>query len=407
MRASIWVAFVALVGAVCVGCGSGKPAPGGAVAAAAGRPAVPVTVAQAASETVPVEVRAVGNAEAFSTVQIKSQIAGQILAVRFTEGGQVNRGDLLFEIDPRPYRDALLQAEATVARDAAQLRQAEANLGRDRAQTANAEAEARRYDELFKEGIAARTQYEQVRTTFQAQREGVRADEAAIESARASLESDKAAVERARLDLSYCEIRSPVSGRAGTLLVHAGNLVKANGDDALVVINQIEPIFVVFSVPERHLAAIRERVRTGRLVVEAFPADAPEKSVRGTLAVVDNAVDPATGTIKLKGRFDNHERWLWPGQYVNVVLRLETSQETTVPSEAVQAGQQGQFIYVVKQDKTVELRPVSVGQTVGNRAVIEKGVAPGETVVTDGQLLLYPGASIMAVPAGRVESQKL
>ncbi|HVX67210.1 MAG TPA: efflux RND transporter periplasmic adaptor subunit [Bryobacteraceae bacterium] len=396
--------------AACGGCGGSKQGaePGAGAAAAAARPAVPVSIAEAVRETVPAEVSAVGNVEAFATVQIKSQIAGQLLAVRFVEGGQINRGDLLFEIDPRPYREALRQAEAAVARDLAQLRQAEANLGRDRAQAKNAQAEAERYDELFKQGIAARNQYEQVRTTYDAMRESARASEAAIESARAAIESDKAAVERARLDLNYCAIHSPVAGRTGNLLVHPGNLVKANGDDALVVINQIEPIFVTFAVPERHLGEIRARTAGGgKLAVVAAPTQDAGKSVRGTLAVIDNTVDAATGTIRLKARFDNHERVLWPGQFVNVSLRLQSSQQTTVPSEAVQAGQQGQFLYVVKQNKTVEIRPVAVGQTTGGKVIIEKGVEPGETVVTDGQLLLYPGASIQAVPASKVESQKL
>ncbi|HEX8984951.1 MAG TPA: efflux RND transporter periplasmic adaptor subunit [Bryobacteraceae bacterium] len=401
--------FVVLLALLCPGCGSKKGAETKG-AQAAGPPgfSVPVSVAPAASETMPVEVRAVGNVEASSTVQVKSQVAGQLMAVRFVEGGPINRGDLLFEIDPRPYQEALRQAEAALARDTAQLRQAEANLGRDRAQAKNAQAESARYDELFKQGIAARTQYDQVRTTYEALNESMRAGEAAIESARASLESDKAAVARAKLDLNYCEIRSPVAGRAGNLLVHPGNLVKANGDDALVVINQIEPIFVTFAVPERHLPEIRKRTAGGgKLSVEASVTDAPEKSVRGTLTVIDNTVDVNTGTIRLKARFDNRERWLWPGQFVNAVLRLQTSKETTVPSEAIQAGQQGQFIYVVKPDQTVDFRPVSVGATVGNRSVIEKGVAPGETVVTDGQLMLFPGARIQAVPASKVDSQKL
>ncbi len=354
-------------------------------------------------------MRAVGNVEPYRTVQVKSQIAGELMSVRFTEGSQIKQGDLLFEIDSRPYREALRQAEAAVARDNAQLRQAEANLGRDRAQTRNAEAEARRYDELFKQGIAARTQFDQVTTSYDAMRETVHADEAAIESARAALESDRAAVERSKLDLSYCEIRSPVSGRAGNLLVHPGNLVKANGDNAMVVINQVEPVFVSFAVPEHHLAAIRERYsRGGKLAVTASTSGtSEEEGDRGILTVIDNTVDPNTGTIKLKALFDNRQRTLWPGQFVNIILRLETSQETTIPAEAVQSGQQGQFVYVVKNDHTVEFRPVAVGATVNGKAVIEKGVAPGETVVTDGQLLLFPGARIQAVPASKAESKKL
>jgi multidrug efflux system membrane fusion protein len=407
---SRFVAVIALLAlSVLAGCNSQKPAqPGAAARAAGGMPPVPVSVAAAAREPVPVEIRAVGNVEPYRTVQVKSQIAGELVGVHFVEGGQINKGDLLLEIDPRPYREALRQAQAALAKDNAQLRQAEANLGRDRAQAKNAEADARRYDELLKEGIAARNQYDQVRTTFDALREGVRADEAAIESARAAIESDRAALERAELDLSFCEIRSPVAGRAGNLLVQAGNLVKANGDNALVVINQIEPAFVSFGVPEHYLSEVRARMQGGRnLAIEAASPSAPDKVTNGHLTVIDNMVDAATGTIKLKGLFQNRERTLWPGQFVNVVLKLETSEETVIPSEAVQAGQQGQFVYVVKQDQTVEFRPVAVGSTAGGKAIIEKGVAPGETVVTDGQLLLYPGARIRAVAAGRVESQKL
>jgi multidrug efflux system membrane fusion protein len=389
------------------GCNSQKPTQADP-AGLAKMPAIPVSVAPAEREAVPVEVRAVGSADPFRTVQVKSQIAGELVGVRFAEGSQLRKGDLLFQIDPRPYQEALRQAVAAVAKDSAQLKQSEANLAHDRAQEKNAQAESDRYDELFKEGIAARNQHEQMRTAFEAMIESVRADEAAIESARASLESDRAAAETAKLNLSFCEIRSPVSGRAGNLLVHAGNLVKANGDNALVVINQIEPIFVSFAVPEHHLAAVRARMNGGgKLVVEVSPGDAAAKTVQGYLTLIDNAVDATTGTIKLKAVFENRDHALWPGQFVNVVLRLETSEETVVPSEAVQSGQQGQFVYVVKPDRTVEFRPVAVGSTVGGKAIIEKGVAPGETVVTDGQLLLFPGARIQAVPASRVDSQKL
>ena len=370
-------------------------------------PAVPVSVAAAEVKAVPAEIHAVGTVEPYATVEVKSQVAGPLVGAHFTEGGNVKKGDLLFEIDPRPYREALRQAEAMVAKDLAQLRQAEANLGRDRAQAKNANAELARYHELLKQGIAARSQFDQIQANADALQETIRADEAAIESTRASLASDRAAVDRAKLDLSYCEIRAPVSGRAGNLLVHAGNLVKANGDTPLVVINQLTPIFVSFGVAESNLGQVRTRSARQKLPVEASPPDSPGKTVRGLLTVIDNTIDPNTGTIRLKAVFGNEERLLWPGQFVDVKLRLDTSDAIVVPSEAVQAGQQGQFVYVVKPDQTVEFRIISVGRTVGGITVIEKGVASGETVVTDGQLRLFPGAKIRAVPASAIDSQKL
>jgi membrane fusion protein, multidrug efflux system len=399
------VGISALVAALVLGgCGSSKPS---RATAADGPPAVPVSVAPAGREVLPVEVRAVGTAEAYRTVQVKSQVAGQLLSVKFTEGSQVRQGDLLFEIDPAPFEQARRQAEAAVGKDQALLRQAEANVARDRAQARSAEAEAARQTELLKENITPRAQYEQAVAAAQALQESIRADQAAIESARASLESDRAALERAKLDLGYCRIEAPVSGRAGNVLVHAGNLVKVN-DAALVVINQIEPIFVSFGVPERYLSEIRARTAGGRkLAVDVAPQNGQGQGIRGELAVIDNAVDAATGTIRLKALFGNEGRVLWPGQFASVVLRLEAAEATFVPAEAVQAGQQGEFVYVVKGDQTVELRPVAVGATLSGKAIIEKGVAPGETVVTDGQLRLYPGARIRPVPASDIDSQKL
>jgi len=382
--------------------GCGKPQ-----AAVGGRPPVPVSVAVAAQEALPVEVRAIGTVEPSSTVQIKSQVAGELLSANFTEGRDVHKDDLLFEIDARPYRDALAQAEAAVSKDRAQLLQAQANLARDSAQAKSAEADAYRYEQLAKEGVASQMQATQQRAAADAAHESVRADQAAIESARASLESDLSAVARARLDLGYCEIRSPVGGRTGNLLVHPGNLLKVN-DVALVVINQLAPIFVSFGVPEEQLNTIKQRSAGAKLAVQAFSDAEPNHIARGVLKVIDNTVDANTGTIKLKAVFDNADHQLWPGQFVNVVLMLETeSNATVVPSEAVQDGQHGQFIFVVKADQTVEPRPVTVARTLGRQAVIAKGVAPGETVVTDGQLLLYPGARIMPVPAGKVDNLPL
>jgi len=356
-------------------------------------PPVPVTTAQAVEESVPIQIRTVGTAEPYSTVEVKSQVAGPLLNVKFTEGGNVRQGDLLFEIDPRPFKEALRQMEAAVARDMAQLRVAEANLARSQAQLKNVKADAARFQQLSKEGISTRQQDDQIRTAAEVAEHSVTADEAAIESMRASLEADRAAVEQAKLNLAYAQIHAPISGRAGNLLLHPGNLVKANGDTPLVVINQVTPIYVSFGVPERYLNAVSQHHRRRKLGV----AVSPEKDaapVNGTLSVIDNTVDPNTGTIRLKAVFDNQAGRLWPGQFVNVVLTLDTQTATVVPSEAVQVGQQGSFIYMVKPDQSVEPRPVTVGQTFSGKAVIENGIAAGETIVTDGQSRLFPGAKI-------------
>lgn len=347
----------------------------------------------------------VGNVEAASTVQIKSQVAGELMAVKLNEGANVNNGDLLFEIDPRPYREALKQAEAALARDTAQLRQAEANLGRDQAQYKNAQSDATRFDALAKQGVVSRSQHEQYRTNADALQESIRADQAAIESLRATLDSDRAAIDRAKLDLSYCEIRSPVSGRAGTLLVHRGNLVKANGDNALIVINQVTPIYVTFSVPERYLPDIRKSSAERKLPVDVSPQDKPDLVSHGYMSLIDNTVDNTTGTVKLKALFQNEDRRLWPGQFVNVVLTLGTiSNATVVPSESIQASQDGQLIYVVKSNQTVEPRKVTLGATLKGKVIVNKGIAPGETVVTDGQLRLFPGAQIKPVAASKLDN---
>ncbi len=325
---------------------------------------VPVVVATAALKNVPVQVSAIGTVETQWTVGIKSMVAGELTKVYFQEGQDVKKGDLLFTIDKRPFEAELAQAEATLARDIAQA--------------VNARSQAQRYQSLLKDGVVAKEQTEQMQTSADALEAAVRAD--------------RAAVENARVQLQYCSIYAPISGRTGNLMVHAGNVVKSN-DIALVTINQISPIYASFAVPEQFLPDIKKHMVGGKLRVEAGPPGQPPSA--GALSFVDNTVDAATGTIKLKGLFPNTERRLWPGQFVNVVLTLATqSGAVVVPSQAVQTGQQGQYVYVVKSDMTAESRPVVLDRIVEGEAVIQKGVRPGDVVVTDGHLRLVPGAKV-------------
>jgi multidrug efflux system membrane fusion protein len=361
-------------------------------------PPVPVTVATATERDIPIQLRVIGNVEAYSSIPVKAQIAGELVRIHFTEGQDVKKGDLLFEIDRRPYDQAVSQAEANLNRDIAQEKQAEANLARDQAQAQNARTQAARYGKLASEGIVSKEQNEQMRTTFSTAEEAVRADQAAIESARAAVGADKAAVETAKLNLDYCEIHSPLNGRTGSLQVKVGTLIKAQADTAMVTINQVSPTYVTFSVPEDQLTQIRRSMAQGPLEVEARVPNDPSGPARGELSFIDNTVDSTTGEIKLKAVFPNQERKLWPGQFVNVVLTIgKETNATVVPSEAIQTGQQGQYAFVVKQDHTVENRMVSIGRIIDRETVITKGIAPGETVVTDGQLRLIPGFKVEIV----------
>jgi multidrug efflux system membrane fusion protein len=362
-------------------------------------PVVPVTAAVALSKDIPIQLRPIGNVEAYSSIPIKAQISGELVQIRFSEGQNVRKGELLFEIDRRPYEQALHQAQANLNRDIAQEKQAEANLARDLAQAQNAKTQAARYAKLAAEGVVSKEQNDQMKTSASTADESARADQAAIESARAAVLADRATVEAARLNLEYCEIRSPIDGRTGSLQVKVGTLIKAQADTPMVTINQILPTFVTFSVPEDQLATIRQAMAKGPLEVEAYAPDNPTQPARGQLSFIDNTVDSATGVIKLKARFPNQERKLWPGQFLNVVLTVGKEENATVvPSEAVQTGQQGPYAFVVKPDHTVENRPVTVGRTIGRETVVTKGIAPGETVVTDGQLSLMPGFQVEIVP---------
>jgi multidrug efflux system membrane fusion protein len=355
---------------------------------------IPIIVGAATQKTVPVQLRAIGNVQAYSTVTVKSRVPGQIMRVYFNEGDDVKKGAFLFMIDPRPFDAALKQAEANLERDMAAVKQAEANLERDIAQEKNARADADRYKMLFEKGVVARQQYDKFRTDWEALVATLEADRAAKANAEASVLADRAAVENAKLQLNYCSIHSPMDGRTGNLIVQEGNIIKDN-DANLVVINQITPIYVTFSVPEQYLGEIKNYMGVGKLKVEAIVPNNEASPYQGFISFVDNAVDTATGTIKMKGIFINGERRLWPGQFVNVVLSLTTEPNAiVVPSQAIQTGQEGQYIFVVKPDLTVESRSVVIGQTVNNETVVQKGLNVDEKVVTDGQLRLYPGARV-------------
>jgi len=393
---------VALLAGVLAGCANtGASASGGTGGGKGGRGRgaggdVPVTVAKAVQKNVPVEIQVIGNVEAYNTISVKAQVTGQLTQVHFKEGDYVHKGEMLFNIDPRPLQAALDQAKANLSRDQATLGQAQANLARDEAQARYAQAQSTRYAELFQNGIISKDQSEQLRANAEATAQAVAADKATIDSTRAAIESSKAAVENAEVQLSYCQIPSPIDGRTGNLTVKQGNVVSANTVE-LMTINQIEPIYVTFSVPESQLTAIKRYMAMGTLPVRARPQD-DETGVdeSGALTFVDNTVDVTTGTIKLKGTFLNAGHKLWPGQFVRVTLRLTTqANAVVVPNEAVQTGQNGSFIYVVKQDRTVESRPVTTGARVDQDMVVESGLEPGETVVTEGQLRLAPGSRVV------------
>ena len=357
---------------------------------------VPVTVANASHRDVPLEIQVIGNVEAYSTITVKAQVGGQLVNVYFREGDFVKKGEKLFDIDPRPLEAAYNQVVANIARDRATLLQAQANMARDEANAKYQDAQAKRYAELFKAGVISKDQAEQLRASADASAQAVAADLAAIASAQAAIGASTATAENAKVQLGFTTIYSPINGRTGNLTVKQGNVVTANNMD-MMTINQVEPIYVTFSVPEAQLTAIKKYMALGSLSVRARPQDAETgEEERGALTFVDNTVDVTTGTIKLKGTFPNTDHKLWPGQFVRVILRLTTQQNAVVvPNEAIQTGQTGAFVYVVKQDKTVESRPVVTGSRVEQDMVVSEGLAVGETVVTEGQLRLAPGSKVV------------
>lgn len=372
----VWtICFTAILAATAA-CTAG---PGGETAEArgGGPPAVPVTTATVVQKPMPIEIQVIGSVEPYSSVAIRSQITGQLITVNFREGDIVKAGQVLFELDRRPFEAALGQAQA--------------NLARDVAQAANAEVQATRFQQLVDRGIAPREQGDTARTS--------------VAALNATVEADRAAVENARIQLQYATIMAPISGRTGALMVHQGNLVRANDQAPLVVINEVAPISVAFTIPEARLGDLRRYMSRGSLTVTATPQGS-DTAASGRITFIDNAVDQNTGTIRIKGTFPNSDGRLWPGQFVNVVVTLSTDPTAiVVPSAAVQAGQEGTYVFAVKEDQSVEMRPVTVVRTRGAESVLAGGVRPGDTVVTDGHLRLVPGGRISTKPsAGPAEA---
>jgi membrane fusion protein, multidrug efflux system len=390
MQIRIWTLCIVSASALWLSACSRKTV----AASAAETPGFPVKIATAESRTIPVEVKVVGNVEPYSTISVKSQVTGALDKVNFKEGDFVRDGALLFEIDPRPFQEAIHQIEATLARDTALLRQAEANLDRDKAAAEFTATQANRIRRLAKEGVFSVEQLDQAEADLKSRQSVIRADQAAIESSRAAVAADEASISNAKLNLSYTRIHAPVNGRTGNLMLKRGNLIKAN-DVELVVIHQIEPIYVTFAVPEARLPEIRRRMQSSKLRVLALIEDVQPDQEEGTVSFMDNAVDPATGTIRMKGTFDNRSRKLWPGQFVNVRLRLsELPNATIIPPQALQVGQKGEYVYVVKADNTVDQRIVSVSVRDQSFLAIADGLRPGEKVVTDGQVRLTQGSKV-------------
>jgi multidrug efflux system membrane fusion protein len=379
LRFSSWFAPAALAASLAAaGCSGSEavqstpPAAGRGGGGGGGGAAVPVTTAKVVEKPLPLELNVIGSAEAYSTVAVRAQITGALNSVGFQEGDDVRKGQMLFTLDRRPLEAALEQAKA--------------NLQKDMAQAANAKSQAQRYQDLAERGIATKEQLDTSRT--------------AATALEATLEADRAAVENAEVQLQYATIVSPLSGRTGALQVHEGNLVRANDATPLVVINQVAPIYVSFGIPEARLPELKQYMAQGSVKVEALaPNDTGAPSV-GRITFVDNAVDPTTGTIRIKGTFQNESRHLWPGQFVNVSVTLKTDPHAiVVPTVAVQAGQQGQYVFVITPDQTVELRNVTVVRAVDNESVIKDGLKAGETVVTDGHLRLTAGSRV-SIKAG-------
>jgi len=346
----------------------GKKEQGQAAQPATGRPAAPVVVASVEQQDIPVQIHAIGNVEAYQTVFIRSQVNGQIQKIFFKEGDDVREGQPLFQLDKRPFQ--------------AELERAAGQLKRDQAQGENSRLQAERYSDLEKQGIVAHEQADQLRAQAKAES--------------AAVEADKAALEAARVQLQYTDILAPINARAGVLMINLGNLVKANDTPYLVQLNQVTPIYVTFSVPEGNLDRVRQRYASGQLKVLALPKGQADHPVEGKLTFIDNGVDTTTGMFKLKGTFQNSNRRLWPGQFVDVALELSTQKNAIViPTKAIQNGQQGDYVYVIRVDSTAESRAVKQVGTYQNLTLISDGLKAGEQVVVNGHMRVVPNSKVI------------
>jgi multidrug efflux system membrane fusion protein len=405
---SLIIAAVGATALASAACGSNTSAagPGGGGGRGRGRGgdggAAPVVTSKVTAKDVPVDLAAIGNVEAFASISLRSQVTGVVEELSFHEGDMVKQGQVLVNLDRRPFEAALQMAQANLVRDQALLAQSEAQLARDAANAEYMQLSAERQQQLNTRGIISKDVAEQMRAQADATAALVKADRASIDSARAQLEAQKGAVDAAKVSLDYTTIKSPIDGQTGNLSVKVGSLVTANQTE-MTTIARVQPVLVTFTVPAIHLGTIKSHMTGGnKLPVTATPQDAAAQPSVGTLSFVDNAVDMTTDTIKLKATFDNPDRRLWPGQFARVSLRLTTlDNATVVPSQAVQTGQDGQYVFVVKDDQTVEQRAVTVGQRVEDDTVVQKGLKPGETVVTEGQLRLEPGSRVTTDLTGR------
>ena len=355
---------------------------------------VPVEVAEAALKSVPVDITVVGNVEAYSVVTVRAQTGGMLNEVRFAEGDYVKKGDLLFVIDPKPLEGQMNSAKANMQKSTALLKQAQAQLARDTASANYARDQAERYQKGVTEGVFAKEQGEQLKSAAAALMQVLEADRASISSAEAQIAADQSAINNLNIQIGYTTVEAQLEGRTGNILQKAGNIVTANTTD-LATIYQVEPIYVTFAVPEARLGDIKRYSEANKLAVTARAQDGSGSVETGQLTFIDNTVDTSTGTIKLKGTFPNKQHKLWPGQFVNVGLRLTTrNNAVVVPNQAVETGQDGTYVYVVGEDRAVSVRPVKTGPRIDQDMVIDDGLKGGETVVTEGQLRLQPGSKV-------------